>query len=187
MARADASSKVLRPQRTVQARGLRPSAPGSLRPGTRVSSRFAGGRVFANPQDGFAIGNPPRSVDTYPLATVDGGKTWRTAGPVLHVPAAQAAVAVTQAGMRGPRMWFAWGSSTVVDVTPDAGKHWWAAFLPGEVLTVYGASNLCGRLIAVVEPFTKRSKPPLWTYVSTSGRRWIYAPKPNVGRDCPAL
>jgi hypothetical protein len=149
-----------------------------------VSRHFAGPRVFANPRDGFALGNPPRTLDTYPLATVDGGRTWRTAGPVLHIPAAQAAVDVTQAGMSGPRIWFAWGAATVVDVTPDAGKHWWAAFLPGEVLTVYAGTSVCGRLIALVQPFTRRGTPPLWTYASATGRRWTYAPNPNATRDC---
>jgi len=90
----------------VQARRLRASAPGHLRSGTRVS-RFAGARVFANPRDGFAIGTLPRDLDTYPLATFDGGKTWRTAGPVLHVPAAEGPVAVAQAGMIGPHIWYA--------------------------------------------------------------------------------
>ena len=48
-------------------------------------------RVFANRLIGFALTDiPPRGGGTYPVATSDGGRTWRTDGPVLHVPAAQA-------------------------------------------------------------------------------------------------
>ncbi len=170
----------------VQARQIPASGPGYRRPGVQVSSHFSGIRVFANPQDGFAIGSPPRNGDTYPLATVDGGKTWRVAGPVLHIPAAQAAVGVGQAGMISPRIWFACcGLNTVIDVTADAGKHWWQAFLPGEVVTVYaGPSMECGRLIAVVQPFTKRPNPPLWTFASAQGRRWTYTANPNANLTC---
>lgn len=180
------SSKALRPPRTVQVRRLRPSASGYLRPGTRVSNRFAGTRVFANPRDGFAIGTPPRATgDTYPLATLDGGKTWRTAGPVLHIPAAQAAVDVTEAGTGGPHVWYAWGQGiTVVDVTPDAGKHWWQAFFPGMVLTVYAEQGQCNRLIALIQPFTKRKQPPLWTYASANGRHWTYVFNPSTAAHC---
>jgi hypothetical protein len=177
--RVESASKAARPPR--QARRLRPSTRGFLRPGTRVSNRFAGIRAFANPGDGFAIGSPPRNMDTYPLATRDGGKTWRTAGPVLHIPAAQAAVAVAQAGMISPRIWFACcGLNGVVDVTPDAGKHWWQAFFPGEVLTVYPGPSACGRLIAVVQAYSTRLNPPLWTYASSQGRRWTHAANPNA-------
>jgi len=170
----------------VQARRLRPDGPNSLRTGTRVGNHFSGDRVFANPRDGFAIGNPPGEFGaTYPIATVNGGKTWRTAGPALHIPAAQGAVAVTEAGMSGPRVWYAWsGENTVVDVTPDAGKHWWQAFLPGPVLTVYADQIECNQLIALVQPFTKRKNPPLWTYASANGRHWTYAANPNAAVDC---
>lgn len=86
--------------------------------------------------------------------------------------------------MSGPRVWYAWGDGiTVVDVTPDAGKHWWAAFLPGTVLTVY-SDPMCGRLTADVQPYTKHKNPPLWTYVSVGGRRWTYAPNPNPALNC---
>ena len=164
---------------------MRPDGPNSLPSGTRVSTRFSGKRVFVNSRDGFAIGTwPGGSGATYPIATVNGGKTWRTAGPILHIPAAQGAVAVDEAGMSGSRVWFAWGDGiTVVDVTPDAGKHWWQAFLPGTVLTVY-PDLICGRLTAIVQPYTERQRSPLWSYVSVRGRRWTYAQNPNPTLNC---
>jgi hypothetical protein len=168
----------------VQAHRLRPDGPNSLRIGTRVGNRFAGLRVFADPRNGFALGAPPQdSGATYPIATVDGGRTWRTAGPLLHVPAAQGAVDVTEAGISGPHVWYAWGPGiSVVDVTPDAGRHWWQAALPGMVLAVYAAQ--CNRLIALVQPFTERKHPPLWTYASRNGRNWTRAASPTAAVDC---
>jgi hypothetical protein len=173
------------PQKTVQAHRLRPDSPNSVRIGTRVGSPL-GVRIFANPQNGFALGAPRRDFGaTYPIATVDGGKTWRTAGPVLHIPAAQAAVDVTEPGMYGPRVWFAWGPGiSVVDVTPDAGKHWWQAALPGMVLTVYAPQTNCKRLIALVQPFTKRKNAPIWAYASANGRTWRYGADPNAAGGC---
>lgn len=142
-------------------------------------------RVYANARDGFAIGSPPRTLDTYPLATINGGRTWRTAGPVLHIPAAQAAVGVAQAGVISPRIWFACcGLNGVVDVTPDAGTHWWQTFFPGEVVTVYPGPTSCGRLIAVVQIYSKRTNPPLWTYASATGRRWTHVANPNTRLTC---
>jgi hypothetical protein len=118
----------------------------------------------------------------YPLATSDGGKTWRIAGPVVNVPAAQGGVDVVRAGVINARTWFmCCGLNTVVDVTSDAGKHWWQAFLPGEAVTVVaGAPSSAGpraRLIAMVRPFAAaHSRQRLWVYVSADGRLWRYDP-----------
>jgi hypothetical protein len=76
-----------------------------LRPGTLASSGFTGIRVFANRRAGFAITNLPQAAyGTYPVATADGGMTWRTDGPVLHIPAAQGGIAVGQPGVAGARI-----------------------------------------------------------------------------------
>ena len=186
--RAASSSKGLRPQKSVEATRLGPD--GTPRPnfpkGARVGKRFSGTRAFANSRDGFAIGTPPGDLGaTYPIATADGGKTWRIAGPILHIPAAQGALAVDAAGMSSPHVWYAWSDgNTVVDVTPDAGKHWWQAFLPGQVLTVYADQIQCNRLIALVQPFIQRKHPPLWTYASATGHHWTYVANTNAATDC---
>lgn len=155
-----------------------------LRPGTRVGNSFSGTRTFATRRDGFALGCLPGSEGCahYPLATRDGGKTWRVAGPIVNVPAAQAGVDVAQAGVVNAHTWFmCCGLNTVVDVTSDAGKHWWTAFLPGEVVSVVaGTTSVAGpkaRLIAFVRPFpTAHSRQRLWIYVSANGRLWRYDP-----------
>ena len=73
---------------------------------------------------------------------------------------------------------------SVVDVTPDVGQHWWQAFLPGMVLTAYADQLRCNQLIALVQPFTERKHPPLWTYASANGRHWTNAANPNHAVDC---
>jgi hypothetical protein len=140
-----------------------------------VNARFKVVRVFANPRDGFAIADLPQGGDgTYPIATTDGGKTWRTDGPVLDVPAAQGPLAVGQAGVLGGRIYFAWrgACNSVIDSTPDAGKHWWQAFMPGNVLAVLGNSDPRAGLMTVVQGTTDGGgDSPLWVYLSTDGRR----------------
>jgi hypothetical protein len=183
--RVEAVAKSIRPPRTVEARPFGSTIHGMLRPGTRVSRSFSGRRAFANRRDGFALGNlmAAEGGPMYPLATTDGGKVWRTAGPAVDLPVAQGGIAVAQAGVVGARTWFmCCGLNTVVDVTPDAGKHWWQAFLPGEVITVVaGTPSFAGpkaRLVAIVRPFaTVHSHQRLWIYVSTDGRLWRYDPK----------
>jgi hypothetical protein len=136
--------------------------------------------VFANHRVGFAITNLPQAGDgTYPVATSDSGKTWRTDGPVLHAPAAQGPIAVGQAGVLGPQIYFAWcgACNMVIDVTPDAGKHWWQTFMPGNVLAVIGGTDPRAGLTAIVEGPTSAANgrgASLWAYLSTDGRRWTY-------------
>jgi hypothetical protein len=171
---ATQSAKPIAPPSTVEARPLTPSPAGYLRRG-RLVGRFSGMRVFANARDGFAIGFLARTMSTYPLVTGDGGKAWRVAGPVFQIPAADGAATVSRAGMVGTRVWFACcGGESIVDVTADAGRRWWGAFLPGDVLSVYAGQT--GQLVAVVQPYAKPGR--LWTYESARGRRWVYTTKP---------
>jgi hypothetical protein len=175
-----AASARAAPPKTVAARRLQPSAPGGLRRGTAVSSAFIGIRVFADRRRGFAITDLPHaSGGTYPVATADGGRTWRTDGPVLHVPAAQGPLAVDQAGLAGRRIYFAWcgACNTVIDVTPDAGGHLWQTFMPGNVLAVLSDANARAGLTAIVAgpngaPNGRGAS--LWVYQSADGRRWSY-------------
>jgi hypothetical protein len=136
--------------------------------------------VFADRRRGFAITElAHESGGTYPVATADGGQRWRTDGPVLHVPAAQGPLAVDQAGVAGPRTYFAWcgACNTVIDITPDAGQHWWQTFMPGNVLAVRGDTGPRRGVTAIIEGPTGASNgrgASLWLYRSTGGRRWSY-------------
>lgn len=158
---------------TVTAKELSVPRRGPDRPGTIVGSSALGVRVFPNARHGFALANV--NGGQYPAATGNGGATWRIDGPVLHADAAQGPLAVTQVGAARPSTYFAWagpGGGSAVDVTTDAGKHWWRALLPGVPLAV--VHN--GELSAYVEvPTTSAPNPKaeIWVYVSKDGgRHW---------------
>ncbi len=134
------------PVKTITARALKPR-PRTLRAGTLVEGRdIVGVRAFVNATHGFALASVGEAQ--YPAATVDAGKTWRTDGPALHLDAAQAPLSVINAGAANQHTFFAYGGGQVVDVTSDAGKHWWQAFLGDGVLSVVAFGN---RLIAVAQ------------------------------------
>ncbi len=146
----------------------------SVKPGTVVSKGLRSTRAFADPQHGITlaqIGNV-----TFPAATTDGGRKWRVDGPVLFADTTDGPLAVGDLGTAGPRTYFAYGGGgSVVDVTIDAGKTWWSAFLGEEVLAVVAASD--GKLVAVVQEQTPSVSESLrsvtWLYASTDGgRRW---------------
>lgn len=145
-----------------------------IRPGAIVPAREVDSRTFADSQHGFGLVNVPDG-QTYPAATVDGGKTWRVNGPVLHVPAADGAEGVGYTGVASPHSYFAYGSS-VVDVTTDGGKSWWETYL-GELVLAVVAQH--GRLLAVVQRQAATDSQSLrsvnWIYVSSDGgRHWQY-------------
>lgn len=140
---------------------------GALKPGKTVASARLGVRVFTSASNGFALANVADAQ--YPAATSNGGKTWKIDGPPLHVNAAQAPLVVTQVGAH-KRTYFAWGGpggGNVVDVTPDAGAHWWQAFLGGLVLSVVATPN--GHLVASVQSPAAGSKAQNSVYVSKDG------------------
>lgn len=134
----------------------------TLAPGTKVSgSKLFGQRVFVDSEHGFAL------VDTgqaqYPAATTDGGKTWKTDGPALHLNAAQAPLAVIDIGAAGRNTVFAWGSGQVIDTTSDGGKHWYRALFT-QGIPVAVAKDLRGHLVAFVDGSATTSQ-----YVSKDG------------------
>jgi hypothetical protein len=157
------------PPRTVTARLIR-HRPNTLRKGTRVrAADLFGVRAFPSASHGFALASVGQAQ--YPAATIDGGRTWRTDGPALHVNAAQAPLSVVDAGAANQHTFFAFGGGQVVDVTPDAGRHWWQAFLGDAVLAVVPFGN---RLIAVAQNATGNgAKAQTVVYVSRDGgRHW---------------
>jgi hypothetical protein len=121
--------------------------PGTLRPGTIVRSADLGLRVFADGQHGVALADDGDAQ--YAAATVNGGRTWRIDSPALHVNAAQAPFAVLDIGAANQHTFFAFGGGQVVDVTSDAGKHWWQAPLGEVVMAVVAGGS--GRLIAFAQ------------------------------------
>jgi hypothetical protein len=164
-----ASAAAPAPPKTITARALEPR-PHTLLKGTAVKNRdIFGVRVFPNATHGFALAGVGEAQ--YPVATVDGGRTWHTDGPALHVNAANAPLSVTKAGAANQHTFFAFGGGQVVDVTSDAGKHWWQAFLGDGVLSVVSVGT---RLIAIAQNGTgSGSQAKTLVYVSRDGgRHW---------------
>ncbi len=161
------------PPKLITAHLIKSSVKGVLKPGANVSSARLGVRVFPSASRGFALATV-RNV-TYPAATGNGGRTWKIDGPPFHLPAAQAPLVVTQVGAHN-NTYFAWGGpegGNFADVSPDAGKHWWAASLGGFVLSVVATFN--GHLVASIQnPVGPRgAQSSNWVYVSKDGgRHW---------------
>ena len=138
--------------------------------GKRIAARFiVGPRVFTDAMHGFALADPVGAQ--YPAVTSDGGRTWRIAGPYLHVNAADGADDVSMIGAASSKLLFA-GTSFGVDATPDGGKHWYQSYL--------GTGGLLGvtwngfELHAYVQPNRTHGPLPTWTYVSKDGLHWRY-------------
>ena len=148
---------------------FRLSRPGSSVP---VSALF-GDRVFLDAREGIALANGDNAQ--YPALSADGGRTWRIAGPPLHVDAADGAEGVGSVGILGPRTFFAYGSS-VVDVTTDRGRTWWETYLGEGVVAVVPSYR--NELVAYVEESVTAQFNPAqtWQYVSRDGgRTWSYS------------
>ena len=150
---------------------------GALRWGTVVRSATLGQRVFPDARHGFALADV--GGGQYPATTSDGGTTWRVDGPPLHVNAAQAPLVVLQVGAANRHTFFAWGGpggGQSVDVTSDAGKHWFRALLGDVVMAVVADPN--GRLVAFAQVATGSTgaTAATWVYVSRDGgRHWHYS------------
>ena len=165
---ASASSPA--PPKTVKS-SLIKVQPNTLKPGTKVKASTLGKRVFVNATDGFAMANTGNAQ--YPAATTDGGKTWKTDGPALHLNAAQAPLSVTALDAANRKTIFAYGSGQVVDATGDGGKHWWRAILGDVVLATVAPGN--GSLITFSQDATgtNGSKADTLVYVSKDGgKQW---------------
>jgi hypothetical protein len=130
--RATAAAK---PPKTVTAT-LITRRKGTLATGTSVrAAAVSGQRVFTDAKHGFALASVGSAQ--YAVATADGGKTWKTYGPALHLNAAQAPLSVSFIGAVSRKTVFAWGGGQVIDATSDGGKHWYSAlFVTGSPVAV---------------------------------------------------
>src|SRR5581483_4745072 len=139
--------------------------PGTLRPGSSVSGAdIISPRVFVNARDGFALVSAGQAQ--YSAASTDGGKTWKTDSPALHLNAAQAPLSVTQLGASSTRTVYAYGSSQSVDVTTDGGATWYRSLFPGLVEAV--VLNDAGHLVTYEQD---NAGSPTRQYVSRNGGR----------------
>ncbi|HEY2655254.1 MAG TPA: hypothetical protein VGI55_05660 [Solirubrobacteraceae bacterium] len=170
-----AGAAATKPPMTVTA-SLITRKPDTLAPRSLVRPfSVTGPRVFTDAKHGFALVSLVGA--DYAVATADGGKTWKTDGPALHLHAAQAPLAVVYLGAVSRRTLFAWGGGQVIDTTSDGGKTWYSAlFSDGSPVAV--AHDLSGHLTAFVGSFGGTK---VWQYVSgNGGRTWRY--QMTVGR-----
>jgi hypothetical protein len=156
------------PQQTVN--GTLISRPANtLAPGSTVNaSKIFGNRVFTDAKHGFALVQSGQAQ--YPAATTNGGKTWKTDGPALHLNAAQAPLAVVDIGAAGPKTIFAWGTGQVIDTTSDGGAHWYRATFNG--LPVAVVRNPQGHLVAFVDGETGGNASPVQYVSKNGGKTW---------------
>jgi hypothetical protein len=159
-----------KPAKTVKGTILKPR-PGTLKQGTKLSgSALNGTRVFVNAKAGWKLAAGKGAQ--YAAATTNGGKTWRTASPALHINAANAPFAVTQIGAVSPKVAYAFGSGQVADVTSDAGKHWYVALFQGTVMAVVPGTGK--QLVAFVDSFAPGQT---FQYISKNGgKTWKLTP-----------
>jgi hypothetical protein len=160
-----AAAATTSPQTTVTASLLTRGA-GTLAPGTKVRAASLGQRVFVNARHGFALASVGQAQ--YPAASSDGGRTWRTDGPALHVNAAQAPLVVTSIGAASAKTAYAFGGGQALDTTSDGGKKWYRALFNGLVMAV--VPNSSGHLVAFVDG-SAGSTGVTWQYVSKDGGR----------------
>jgi photosystem II stability/assembly factor-like uncharacterized protein len=163
-----AAAAAAKPPQTVRATRVT-RQPGTLAPGSNVRpAAVVGQRVFTDAKHGFALASPGNA--DYPVATSNGGKTWKTNGPALHLDAAQGPLAVTFVGAVSRKTLFAWGGGSAIDVTSDGGKHWYRALFQSSPVAV--VPDLEGHLVAFVAPFNGSAA---WHYLSKDGgRTWQY-------------
>jgi photosystem II stability/assembly factor-like uncharacterized protein len=161
------------PSATIKAQLIKPF-PQTVKVGTTVRSSNLGQRVFVSSKVGFALGAVGEAQ--YPAETTDGGASWKTFGPALHVNAAQAPLSVTAVGAVNKRVVYFYGSGQAVDVTSDGGKHWYRALAPELSLAVVPGAS--GRLVWIVQDGLGSSgnTAVTWQYVSTDGGKvWHYS------------
>jgi len=123
-----------RPDPTVKVDGI-------LQPGTPVPVADIDVQAGANRETIFGLA----SVDshdgslgsTYPVISTDAGHSWRIDGPVFSSGPAAGAAAVSAVGTISPGTVYDWGAfGNFVEVTMDAGRHWWVSTFGAGVCSV---------------------------------------------------
>ncbi len=157
------------PQKLVATRITRQAH--TLKPGSPVKASSLGQRVFIDSEHGFALADTDSAQ--YPAETTDGGASWKTFGPALHLNALQAPLAVTEIGVANRRTVYFYGSGQAVDVTSDGGRQWWRTFT--EELSLAVVPGISGRLVWVTQDSPNGGAAFTWTYESSDGGRvWHY-------------
>jgi hypothetical protein len=171
-----ATAAAPKPAKTVKG-SLITVQPNTLKPGTKLaSSAVLFPRTFVNANTAWAFASTNQAQ--YAAITTNGGTTWRTASPALHVNAAQAPLSVTQLDAQSPKVAYAFGSGQVADVTSDGGKHWYRGlFIGTDSAVVPGIGPK--QLLTFVDSGSSGLglSGPVWQYAtSNGGKTWTLSP-----------
>jgi hypothetical protein len=142
---------------------------GSQVPGNQINAR----RTYFGNSFGVALAHDKQGA-LYPVQTGNGGLRWRTDGPALFLPTADAPLAVDTVTAATKTLQYAYGGGgQVVDVTRDGGPQWRSATFDGTVLAV--APGLSpNELVA----FVNNGAGVTWQYVTRDGGlTWTYFPR----------
>lgn len=161
------------PQKTVTGsliRGLHGTlGVGSQIPNHQINAR----RTYFGNSWAVTLGHD-RQGAVYPVQTGNGGRRWRTVGPALWVPAADAPNAVNTVTAATRSLQYAYGGGgQVVDVTRDGGPQWRRATFDGTVLAVSPGIRK-NELVA----FINNGAGTTWQFVTRNGgATWAYFPR----------
>jgi hypothetical protein len=158
------------PAKTIHAQKLA-VRPETLPVGTRLPGSRIGISTYIGASFGVALG--AGSQAQYPVQTGNGGRTWRTDGPALHIDAANAPFSVSTVSAATKKLQYAYGSGQVVDVTSGGGPTWRSALFDGVVMAVVPAAGRKNTLIAFVDEATgsNQAKATTYQYVTRDGGR----------------
>jgi hypothetical protein len=168
-----ASTPAPTPAKTVTATAIRVQnetlAVGSQIPNNQVNAR----RTYFGNSFGVTLGHD-RQGAVYPVQTGDGGLRWRTDGPALFLPTADAPDAVDTVTAATKTLQYAYGGGgQVVDVTSNGGSTWRRAIFNGVVLGV-SPGIATNELVA----FVNNGSGATWQYVTRNGgQTWSYFPR----------
>jgi hypothetical protein len=142
---------------------------GSQIPGNQINAR----RTYFGNSFGVALAHDKQGA-LYPVQTGNGGLRWRTDGPALFLPTADAPLAVDTVTAATKTLQYAYGGGgQVVDVTRDGGPQWRSATFDGTVLAV--APGLASNELVA---FVNNGAGVTWQYVTRNGGlTWTYFPR----------
>jgi photosystem II stability/assembly factor-like uncharacterized protein len=116
---------------------------------------------------------------TFPLKTVDGGRTWFVDGPAFFLPVADGAAAVGDMSAGSATEAYAYGgpeAGSSIVITTDGGKQWWRAWL-GQALVAVSqhGRDLWALAAGPTASSSVNSAPSMLLYDSgDGGRTWTY-------------
>jgi len=138
-------------------------------PNNQVNAR----RTYFGNSFAVALGHDKQGA-VYPVQTGSGGLRWRTVGPALFLPTADAPDAVDTVTASTKTLQYAYGAGgQTVDVTRDGGPQWRRATFDGTVLAV-APGVATNELVA----FVNNGQGVTWQYVTRNGGlTWTYFPR----------